>query len=225
MATQSRPPIRKRPAQEVGLADSPLNGGSDVSRVPGDAHVVGLGEPSGALPLDDGGVTHVTGAGDLGSRGDVNSLIEGVGVSHASHTSTLGNRSSITSGMGEARDTPKMVPTNGNFWTRLLEAMADRGLPQTQVAAAKLGRVTQPAARKWAEGGLPDVDKIIAIAEKLDVSLDWLLTGDGPKHPPKYSESDPHFAHMLDLWSHMDADARKRLVDIASLLPPKQKKS
>jgi transcriptional regulator with XRE-family HTH domain len=126
--------------------------------------------------------------------------------------------------MGEARDTPKMVPTNGNFWTRLLEAMADRGLPQTQVAAAKLGRVTQPAARKWAEGGLPDVDKIIAIAEKLDVSLDWLLTGDGPKHPPKYSESDPHFAQMLDLWSVMDADARKRLVEIATLLPPKQKK-
>jgi transcriptional regulator with XRE-family HTH domain len=221
--SRSRPPARKGPTQKLGLTDSPLNGGSDVSRVVSDAEVVGLGESPSALPLQDGGIGDAAGASDSGPRGDVDGPFEGIGVSHVPHDSTVGYTSSITRSNGEADHTCGMTPTYGTFWARLLEAMADRGLPQTQVAAAKLGRVTQPAARKWAEGGLPDVDKIIDIAQKLDVSLDWLLRGEGPKRPPKYNESDPHFQQMLDIWTALDADARKRLVDIAGLIPAKKK--
>jgi transcriptional regulator with XRE-family HTH domain len=225
MTTKSRPPIGKRPAQKVALADAPLNGGSDVSRVAGETDVVGLGEATGALPLENGGPADIAGAGNYSPGGNVNSLLEGVSVGHVPQDSTVGNSLSITRSYEPTDDTHEMAPTYGSFWTRLLEAMADRGLPQTQVAAAKLGRVTQPAARKWAEGGLPDVDKIIDIAQRLDVSLDWLLTGEGPKRPPKYSEGDPHFEQMLDIWANIDADTRRRLVDFAAILPTKPKKS
>jgi transcriptional regulator with XRE-family HTH domain len=223
MTDGSRPPVRKGPAKEFGLADPPVDGGSDVSRVVSEPEVVGLGESPGGLPLEDGGTGDIAGAGDLGPATEVNGPVEGIGVSHVPHHSTVGYSSSITRSNGETDHTRQMSPTSGTFWSRLLEAMADRGLPQTQVAAAKLGRVTQPAARKWAEGGLPDVDKIIDIAQRLDVSIDWLLTGDGPKKPPKYSASDPHFQQMLDIWRALDAEARKRLVDIAGLITAQKK--
>jgi transcriptional regulator with XRE-family HTH domain len=223
MTDGSRPPVRKGPAKEFGLADPPVDGGSDVSRVVSETEVVGLREPPGGLPLEDGGTGDIAGAGDLGPAAEVNGPVEGIGVSHVLHDSTVGYISSITPSYDEAVYISQMSPTDGNFWTRLLEAMRDRGLPQNQVAAAKLGRVTQPAARKWAQGGLPDVDKIIDIAQRLDVSLDWLLKGEGPKRPPKFSESDPHFALMLDIWKDLDPEARKRLVELAGLIKPPHK--
>jgi transcriptional regulator with XRE-family HTH domain len=225
MSKKLRTPTRKRPSKKFGFADPALRDGRYVPSVVRDAEVVGARKAAGDLPLDDGWGGDAAGASNGSAGRKTDCPLKGVGVVHAPNDKTAGYSLSITRSYGESADTYKMAPTYGSFWTRLLEAMADRGLPQTQVAAAKLGRVTQPAARKWAEGGLPDVDKIIDIAKRLDVSLDWLLTGEGPKHPPRYSSTDPHFEQMLSIWTGLDAEARKRLVDIAGLIEPGSKKS
>ena len=96
--------------------------------------------------------------------------------------------------------------------------MADRGLPTTQTDAAKFAGVTQPAARKWQYGGFPDMDRVIEIAEKLDVSLDWLLRGEGPKRPPRYSEGDERFAELLNLWTRADEGEKQNMIEVARML-------
>jgi transcriptional regulator with XRE-family HTH domain len=208
------------PLEEFDLAHGALNGAGDVPRVAGDADVLAAREPLRPLPLPNGSAGDPTLPSDGGAGDETHGEVEGVAGLHDRDSKTVGYTQSSTRGYAEADDTADVVPPPNTFWFRLLEAMRDRGLPQTQVAAAKLGGVTPPAARKWAEGGLPDVDKILDIAKRLDVSLDWLLRGEGPKRPPRHSETDPHFERLLNIWADIDPDARKRLVDFADLIPP-----
>ncbi len=37
--------------------------------------------------------------------------------------------------------------------------------------------------RKYLKGGMPGLDKLIAIAEAADVNIEWLATGEGPMRP------------------------------------------
>ena len=69
------------------------------------------------------------------------------------------------------------------FWLRVQEAMRDQGKKPTQAAVAKLVGIKQPSVNKWAKGGLPTMETVVDLAERLNVSVEWLLTERGPKRP------------------------------------------
>jgi transcriptional regulator with XRE-family HTH domain len=224
MSKKSGGPTRTRPLKKLARRDRALNGTGDALRVRGGASVVGGRKAAGSLPLPDGRSRDVAGASDDRPRGKVNRLVKGVRRGHAVDFITHGSVSSITRSYEAVGNTRGMHSPTSNFWSRLLEAMADKGLPTKQVSVAKLGGVSQPAARKWAEGGLPDVDRIREIANKLDVSIDWLLTGEGQKRPHRDATSDPSLERLLAIWPDMDADARQQLAELAQHLPRTKKK-
>lgn len=114
-----------------------------------------------------------------------------------------------------------MSPSTESFWARLVEAMTDKGIPSTQTNAGKLAGVTQPAARKWAEGGFPEMNKAKQIAKILGVSVDWLLTGEGPKRVPNVNESDEELIEFLAMWPDLPAEGRRVLIESAKLMRPK----
>lgn len=100
------------------------------------------------------------------------------------------------------------------FWTRLTEAMRAKGLKPTQVAAGKLVGVRQTSARKWALGGYPEMATVVTLATKLEVSVEWLLTGRGARD---LGASDKKLAELLTFWSQMDDEARAWLLGAAKI--------
>ena len=71
------------------------------------------------------------------------------------------------------------------FSDRLNQALDRAGFPSKgdgrQNAVGKEFKVTQKGARKWLEGeGIPHTKRLPAIAARLQVTVEWLLTGDGP---------------------------------------------
>ncbi len=63
------------------------------------------------------------------------------------------------------------------FSERLQEALKLRGWSQTDLANAL--SITPQAVQKWLNGGYPRMNRLKAIAEKIDVSEEWLITGVG----------------------------------------------
>jgi transcriptional regulator with XRE-family HTH domain len=99
------------------------------------------------------------------------------------------------------------------FASRLIEACEDKGLPERgrQTALAKQFGVSQQAARKWLDGeSFPEVDKVIAMAEWLEVNVNWLLQGVGAKSLDKL----PTRALVIDeVMRHGTAEERRELVN------------
>ncbi len=78
------------------------------------------------------------------------------------------------------------------FSKRLNEALDGLGVPPKhqgrQQALVDLLKpdldVSQKGARKWLEGeGFPGMENAVILAKKVDISVEWLLTGRGPKRP------------------------------------------
>lgn len=71
------------------------------------------------------------------------------------------------------------------FWDRLIERFREkwpRVRPTQRKIAALIG-VKQPSVQKWKNGGYPDMEHAIDLARRLDVTVEWLLTGRGSKYP------------------------------------------
>lgn len=78
----------------------------------------------------------------------------------------------------ETRDEDK------TFWQRLCDAYAAKHkVKLTQAKAGSLISGTQGAAKKWKAGGQPSMSNAIELAQKLDVTVEWLLTGRPPRKP------------------------------------------
>jgi len=69
------------------------------------------------------------------------------------------------------------------FWGRLSIAMTERGHAPTQAAVGNLLSLKQSSIHKWEYGGLPRMRHSVQLAEKLGVTVEWLLTGRGVKRP------------------------------------------
>lgn len=69
-----------------------------------------------------------------------------------------------------------MAKPNPEFSARLLGLLAAKGLSQREFAKA-VG-ITEPSAHKYCRnGGVPEWDILLRIANFFSVSVDWLLTG------------------------------------------------
>lgn len=100
------------------------------------------------------------------------------------------------------------------FWDRLEEASQDIGLP---CGLSDIGReldIWPSAVQKWRDGeGLPGQRNLIQLAMNRGVNTEWLKTGRGPK----LSEDamDAATREFLAIWTKLDDDARKRLLNAA----------
>lgn len=107
------------------------------------------------------------------------------------------------------------------FWQRLREAYFNKHRENlTQKKAAALVKATQGAGKRWAHGGFPKMEHAIMLAEKLDVSVEWLLTGRGEKKPLSaqeqqlvaYFRSLPSEEARIKLLGHLEWSLRTKPV-------------
>jgi transcriptional regulator with XRE-family HTH domain len=83
----------------------------------------------------------------------------------------------------------------------------------TQTGAGRLIGLSQPSVNDWTLGSYPTMENAIALAEKLNVTVEWLLTERGPKRP---LPQDALAQELWDMWPQLDATTKGRLIGIAS---------
>ena len=84
-------------------------------------------------------------------------------------------------------DLPILVGMDhSGFSERFREACQDAKVTTTMEGMGRFFGVSKAMAWNYYKGiKLPSMEKAIEIAEKLGVCVEWLLTGRGPKYPPK----------------------------------------
>lgn len=85
-----------------------------------------------------------------------------------------------------------------------------------QQAIASLAGVKQPSVAKWKRGGPIDLTVLIRIAVKLDVCVEWLLSGRGPKFPTESSE--PMIQELIRIATGLSDTQRMDLLKYARFL-------
>ncbi len=78
---------------------------------------------------------------------------------------------------------------------RIREAIALKNVRKSQALAAELD-VSAAAVSRWQSGGPVSLESACALAERLDVSLDWLLLGRGTMDLHRYDAVSPAELHM-----------------------------
>lgn len=90
----------------------------------------------------------------------------------------------------------------------------------TQRQVALLAGVSQPSVVKWQRGGPIDPSNLRDLAIKLDVAVEWLNTGRGPRFPGE--AADPVLDALWVLATRMDELQRMELVRYAQYLAEKR---
>lgn len=109
-------------------------------------------------------------------------------------------------------------PREQTFLERALEALKDRHPKErpTQTRLAKITGVSQPAVFEWGlPGRAPDHAKVLKLATELNVCVEWLYTGRGPKHPQKVTDSPEPF---LRDWDKLDPELRRQIARYADFV-------
>jgi hypothetical protein len=127
---------------------------------------------------------------------------------------------SYTASIGQSypvfRDTQEVHrrPKKRTVWERVKEALHDASLPATQAEAAKIAQVKQPSVSDWnKQEGYPEMANAVRLAERLNVCVDWILTGREPKKPGPPAE--PLAQELWGLWAHLDEDTKRDLLGFA----------
>jgi hypothetical protein len=113
-----------------------------------------------------------------------------------------------------------------SFFDRVLDAAHEKlGGKVTQVRIANLIGVKQPSVYEWRTGA-PKIENGVEIANKLDVCVQWLYTGDGPRHPwDTIAPEDPRLRELLALWNQLEDPERKALLGVARHLKQEAEES
>lgn len=102
-------------------------------------------------------------------------------------------------------------------WDRIAQAMRDQGIKDTQKECAKLLGITQPSVSEWASADTaPSLQNAITLARKLNVCVEWIQTGEGPKRPGPPME--PAAQALWDAWPRIPSEGRERIVGFAEAL-------
>jgi DNA-binding XRE family transcriptional regulator len=104
-------------------------------------------------------------------------------------------------------DYAKMSPLE-----RIQEAMRDAGKGVTQGAIAKQFGISQPSVHEWG-AGTPELQRAIQIGQTLNVCVEWILTGRGPKRPGPPMEIAAQ--KLWDLWGRIPELERGELIGLA----------
>lgn len=118
------------------------------------------------------------------------------------------------SSIGHASNMKKKVETS--FWERVCEALEDRGIKKDQQTyVAKLIKIKQPSVFEWTKGAFPSMKNAIDLALGLNVCVEWLLTGQGPKRPGL--PSDPYADQLAPLWPDLEDSVKNELIVYAKV--------
>jgi hypothetical protein len=99
-------------------------------------------------------------------------------------------------------------------WERVREALRDARLSPTQVSAAAIIGGEQGSISDWNKPNRgPTIANARAIGKKTNTCVEWLLTGEGPKHPGP--PEDPLAEQLWNLWGRLPEGVRGRIVGIA----------
>lgn len=94
------------------------------------------------------------------------------------------------------------------FYDNIYKICNDKGTTPTTVLK-ELG-FSSGNVSKWKNGSVPNVEMCLAIAKKLNVSLDYLITLEGPVSDSALSDSEREW---LDIVAHIPADKQKMCKD------------
>jgi transcriptional regulator with XRE-family HTH domain len=109
------------------------------------------------------------------------------------------------------------INANKKIWLRIREALRDNRRRGIQQEAADICGIKQPSVAEWVSGeSIPTMDNVLKLSEELNVCVEWLYTGRGPKHPGP--PEDPHAHQLWEFWPRLTADARSRIVGSAEAL-------
>ena len=107
-------------------------------------------------------------------------------------------------------------PPPRTFWGRLKEALKEAKKPTTQTFAAGFAQVTQPSVSLWNKPNAgPELATGVSLANRLNVCVEWLYTGRGPKHPGV--PGDPHAEVLQGLWPQLSEETKRDLIGMARL--------
>lgn len=97
-----------------------------------------------------------------------------------------------------ARMPRRAAPQPGSVLERIFLAYRERyAVEPTQSQIARLLKCDQTTVGEWGRSALPKGDLGITIARALNITLDWLYLGRGPRHPDAVIESK--FALAIEL--------------------------
>jgi transcriptional regulator with XRE-family HTH domain len=121
--------------------------------------------------------------------------------------------------MSPKGDSQHLVAKYARFSARLVEAAELAGFNSARLAAL-VGVTRGTMARYWHGERLLPADLLFRVADILNVSARWLITGAGPVTPPL--EADPYAAsdeeRLLDAFRRLSAEQRGHVTQSAQLL-------
>lgn len=141
---------------------------------------------------------------------------------HDGASITESNPNATTESYTGTRDHARM-DTKADFSRRLNLALDEEGYPPSmsgrQTVLAKATNKSQPGVRKWLVGeALPNMTSAIELAKLINVNLEWLLSGRGPKaveEEAPLSEAEKRFMSRLH---QLSEDERARYFKVAEAM-------
>lgn len=188
----------------------------DTSGVVRESCQLGLWEPPLIPPLADGGRDETERFSDASEAHPIDGAGHGVGHMRSSYTDSEDAQDSQSEhGTAQLGDMPHRTGKPARtFWDRLLEARRDRGLPLTQASVARELGLQPSAVTKYVNGKLPELARVIDIAQRHGVAVEWLLSERGPKHP--LSTLTPSEQKIITLLSRFPAHAVEDVLQYVS---------
>lgn len=104
------------------------------------------------------------------------------------------------------------------FYARLMGAFGEKfpGLPTTQKSVGKQLGIDQSDLSRYKTGDrLPTLERSITLATELEVSVEWLLTGRGPRKP--LQTLPPGIEELLDFWDKLPPEAQRDVIGYAKI--------
>lgn len=108
----------------------------------------------------------------------------------------------------------RMPRSTETIWQRIEESLRDAGYTRGfQTAAAKMVGIKQPSVAGWKKGGTPELKHVLVLARKLNVCVEWIYTGRGPKRPGE--GLPPDLGEIADFWERLPLEVRSEIVGFA----------
>ena len=98
-----------------------------------------------------------------------------------------------------------------HFGERLSQAIEKSGLKKKDIDS-KL-QLNKNALTIYKKGRIPDTEKLLALSQLLNVSMEWLLTGKEVKPTPVSYDFSPEETILIDLYKQLSPNNRSKIIE------------
>lgn len=102
---------------------------------------------------------------------------------------------------------------------RVRIAIAQRKIGKIHALAVDLG-VSVAAVSRWQNGGQMSLDAAVQLSKRLDVSLDWLLLGEGALDRPQDTLLSSEEVSLIEALRQRPVAIRRALAQLVQVIPP-----